>query len=57
MLTPEAKLIVAEASPAAFKPVKTFEVASSATWAHPVVLGDRVLIKDVQSLALVKIGG
>ena len=57
MLTSEAKLIVAEASPAAFKPVRTFEVASSATWAHPVVLGDRVLIKDVQSLALVKIGG
>jgi outer membrane protein assembly factor BamB len=57
MLTSEAKLIVAEASPAAFKPVRTWEVASSATWAHPVVLGDRVLIKDVQSLALVKIGG
>lgn len=56
MLTSEAKLIVAEASPAAFKPVRTFEVATSATWAHPVVLGDRVLIKDVQSLALVKIG-
>jgi outer membrane protein assembly factor BamB len=56
MLTSEGKLIVAEASPAAFKPVRTWEVASSATWAHPVVLGDRVLIKDQQSLALVKIG-
>jgi outer membrane protein assembly factor BamB len=56
ILTDEAKLIVAEAAPAAWKPVKTWEVASSATWAHPVVLGDRVLIKDVQSLALVKIG-
>jgi outer membrane protein assembly factor BamB len=57
MLTDEAKLIVAEATPTAFKPVKTWEVASSPTWAHPVVLGDRVLIKDVRSLALVKIGG
>jgi outer membrane protein assembly factor BamB len=56
MLTPEAKLIVAEATPAAFKPVRTWEVASSATWAHPVVLGDRVLVKDTQSLALVRIG-
>jgi hypothetical protein len=57
MLTSEAKLIVAEVSPAAYKPVRTWEVASSATWAHPVVLGDRVLVKDVQSLALLKIGG
>jgi outer membrane protein assembly factor BamB len=57
MLTDESKLIVAEATPAAYKPVKTWEVASSPTWAHPVVLGDRVLIKDLQSLALVKIGG
>jgi outer membrane protein assembly factor BamB len=57
MLTDEAKLIVAEASPAAYKPVRTLQVASSPTWAHPVVLGDRVLIKDVQSLALVKIAG
>jgi outer membrane protein assembly factor BamB len=57
MLTSEAKLIVAEASPTAFKPIRTFDgIATSATWAHPVVLGDRVLIKDVQSLALVKIG-
>jgi outer membrane protein assembly factor BamB len=57
ILTAEASLIVAEASPTAFKPVRKWdEIAPSATWAHPVVLGDRVLIKDLQSLALVKIG-
>ena len=51
MLTSEAKLIVAQASPAAFKPVKTWDVASSPTWAHPVFLGNRILVKDETTLA------
>ena len=32
------------------------EVASSPTWAHPVVLGTRILVKDEQTLALLRIG-
>jgi outer membrane protein assembly factor BamB len=55
MLTTDAKLIVADASSPTYTPLKTYEVATSATWAHPVLLGDRLLVKDLQSLALLSL--
>ncbi len=55
-LTDGAELIVLDAAQSTFSPVARVEVATSPTWAHPVVLGDRVLIKDEQTLALLKIG-
>lgn len=52
MLTDGAELVVVRADPRQFEVIKKYTVADSATWAHPVLLGKRVLIKDVSSLAL-----
>ena len=36
----------------AFEPLKRYTVASSATWAQPVISGNRVFVKDVSTLAM-----
>jgi outer membrane protein assembly factor BamB len=51
-LTNDAELIVARKSATAFEPLKKYTVAQSPTWAHPVVIGSRILIKDATTLAL-----
>jgi outer membrane protein assembly factor BamB len=51
-LTTNSELLVMKASPRGLETVRRYEVASSPTWAHPVVLCDRVLVKDLDSLAL-----
>jgi outer membrane protein assembly factor BamB len=52
LLNDDAELIVARASRKAFDPIARYIVADSATWAHPVMSGDRIFIKDVDSLTL-----
>ena len=52
LLNDSAELIVASGSEKGFEPLKKYEVASSPTWAHPVVVGNRVLIKDAENLTL-----
>lgn len=51
-LEDDAELIVAKADAGAFEPLRRYTVAESATWAQPVVLGNRVLVKDVSTVAL-----
>jgi outer membrane protein assembly factor BamB len=51
-LTNDAKLLVTRASDQAATPIKSYTVAGSPTWAHPVIAGKRIVIKDEQSLAL-----
>jgi outer membrane protein assembly factor BamB len=51
-LTNDAELIVSRLTNNRVEPVRRYKVADSETWAHPVVAGNRVLIKDNQSLAL-----
>jgi hypothetical protein len=51
-LTNEANLIVARSSAKAFEPIAKYAVAESPTWAHPVVIGKKILIKDASTLAL-----
>jgi outer membrane protein assembly factor BamB len=36
----------------AFTPIKTYTVATSATWAPPVISGNRIFVKDIDTLAL-----
>jgi hypothetical protein len=48
-------LIVLKADPAAFAEVGRREVAPSATWASPVLLGPQILVKDVETLRLIRI--
>jgi hypothetical protein len=52
MLKDDAELIVARPSTSGFEPVKRYTVADSATWAMPVVAGNRIFVKDTTSLAL-----
>lgn len=54
-LTNEANLIVLPVNAKEYTPTVQYTVASSPTWAHPVVSGNRILIKDettLRSLAL-----
>lgn len=51
-LDTQATLIVARANPKQFDVVKRYDVADSATWAQPVLTGDKILIKDLSSIAL-----
>jgi outer membrane protein assembly factor BamB len=55
-LTSEGGLIVIKADPAAYAEAARLDVAPSATWASPVLLGAQILVKDVDTLRLVKIG-
>jgi outer membrane protein assembly factor BamB len=47
------ELMVGRATPGAgFTPMKTYTVATSATWAPPVISGNRIFVKDIDTLAL-----
>jgi outer membrane protein assembly factor BamB len=50
VLTNEAKLFVLPATAKEFSPIVQYSVADSPTWAHPVVTGSHILIKDETSL-------
>jgi outer membrane protein assembly factor BamB len=46
-------LLIGHAKPGApFTPIKTYTVATSATWAPPVISGNRIFVKDVETLAM-----
>jgi outer membrane protein assembly factor BamB len=52
VLKDDGQLMVARADPSGFEPLKTYTVANSATWAPPVISGNRIFVKDVETLAL-----
>lgn len=52
ILTDDAKLIVAGVGGKSFEELRRYQVAESPTWAHPVVLGGQLLVKDAETLAL-----
>ena len=52
LLNDDAELIVAKANRKTFEPIARYTVADSATWAQPAISGDRIFIKDVDSLTL-----
>jgi outer membrane protein assembly factor BamB len=52
VLKEDAELIVAQSSPNGFEPMRRYSVAESATWAQPVISGNRLFVKDVSTLAL-----
>jgi hypothetical protein len=45
-------LLVARASPKQFEVLKTYEVADTATWAQPVLSGQRVFIRTFHHISL-----
>jgi len=52
ILTDDANLIVAKKSAKGFEQIAKYSVADSPTFAHPVVMGKRILIKDDAAMAL-----
>jgi outer membrane protein assembly factor BamB len=52
VLKDDADLIIARANSSRFEPLKTYPVAAGATWAQPVISGQRLFIKDVSTLTL-----
>jgi outer membrane protein assembly factor BamB len=57
VLKDDAELVVARPNPASFDVVRRYTVAESPTWAHPVIDGNRIFVKDAESLALWMVGG
>jgi outer membrane protein assembly factor BamB len=53
-LVTEGELIVFEAGGAAFKVLRRYTVAETPTWAHLVVVGNGILVKDADSLAYLR---
>jgi outer membrane protein assembly factor BamB len=51
-LETDAELVVARANPKQLEIVKRYTVADSATWAQPVLSGQRVFVKDVSAISL-----
>jgi outer membrane protein assembly factor BamB len=49
-LTTESELLVAERDRSAYKELRRYTVAASATWAHPILLRDRVIVRDATQL-------
>ena len=52
VLKDDAELMVARANPGGFEPIKTYTVADSATWPAPAVSGNRIVVKDISTVAL-----
>ncbi len=44
-------LVVGEVSPNGFRTVRSYRLGDSMTWAHPAIVGDRVIIKDAGWIA------
>lgn len=55
LLTDGAELLAARSDPKQFEVLKKYSVADSPTWAHPVLVGNRILIKDASTLALLSL--
>lgn len=51
LLTDEARLLILKADASGYTPLREYVVASSPTWAHPVLMGNRILVKDKTALA------
>ncbi|HYE65374.1 MAG TPA: PQQ-binding-like beta-propeller repeat protein [Pyrinomonadaceae bacterium] len=55
LLTNDANLIVLQPGAKEYSPIAQYTVANSQTWAHPVLSGKRILIKDETTLASLEI--
>jgi outer membrane protein assembly factor BamB len=51
-LEDDAELVVGRVNAGAFQELKRYTVASGATWAQPVISGNRLFVKDVSALSL-----
>jgi hypothetical protein len=54
-LTPSSQLVVFKPSEKAFTAEAKIKVASSATYAYPILAGNRLFVKDKDSVAMLSI--
>jgi outer membrane protein assembly factor BamB len=52
ILEDDGELVVARSSRTGFEPLRRYKVAETETWTQPVIVGNRVLVKDISTLAL-----
>jgi hypothetical protein len=52
VLTTDGDLIVARRGPEKFDELRRYKIADSQTWAHPVLLGHDLLVRDATSITL-----
>jgi outer membrane protein assembly factor BamB len=52
LLTTDGDLIVTRRGASTFTPLRRYEVAESATWPHPALIGSQLLIRDASNLTL-----
>ena len=50
-LQDDAQLLVIDADVDSFRVLRRYRVADSPTWAHPVIVGSDILIKDEKTLS------
>ena len=50
--TTDGNLNVAEITGKGYEPLRRYQVAETQTWAHPAIMNDRILVKDVEHLIL-----
>ena len=48
----DGSLVVGEVSPNGFRTVRSYRLGGSMTWAHPAIVGDRIIIKDAGRIAV-----
>jgi hypothetical protein len=51
VLTTDGELIIARRNPDKYGEIRRYEVSDTRTWAHPVLAGDAIVIRDANSLA------
>jgi outer membrane protein assembly factor BamB len=51
-LEDDGELIVARSSRTAFEPLRRYKVADTETWTQPTISGNRIFVKDLNTLAL-----
>lgn len=52
VLTNDGALVVARKSEKGFESVKKYQVGESATWAHPVLIQDRIIVRDANTVTV-----
>jgi hypothetical protein len=48
--TTDGNLIVARANPQKYEEVRRYQIAQSAVWAQPAIIGNSIIVKDVDKV-------
>lgn len=51
LLNNAGEMIIAKPSAKAFEPIAKYDVSTSATWAHPAIIGKQIIVKDTATLS------